>query len=138
MTYSPIQLDWTYVHLSGISIKWFEQDSISHISHSHTLNVPDVERKYNPLLPMSTYIKLEDVQKILSKTSDKYQSEYTWWWIAWKILEDINSLPSISFEEMIKEMMEKVRKSDDPYELDLPDYRNNPTASLQEILNKLP
>ena len=60
------------------------------------------------------YIKLEDVQKILSKTSDKYQSEYTWWWIAWKIQEDINSLPSISFEEMIKEKLKmcKAQASD--------------------------
>ena len=53
-------------------------------------------------------IQLEDVQNILSKTSDKYQSEYTWWWIAWKIRDEINSLPSIDPQEIIREMIEEL------------------------------
>lgn len=75
---------------------------------------------------MSTYIKLEDVQKILSKTSDKYQSEYTWWWISWKIQEELNSLSSIDFEWMIK-------KVQDEYWI-----WNKKIDVLEELLNKLP
>ena len=73
-----------------------------------------------------TYIKLEDVQKIL----DKYTFH------SWIFRDEILSLPTISPESIIEEMIEKVLKSDDPYELELPDYRNNPTASLQELLQK--
>jgi hypothetical protein len=77
-----------------------------------------------------TYIKLEDIQKILSKTSDKYQSEYTWWWIVSKIQEEILSLPYIDPQEMIKEMIRENKNSPIDYSLD---YRN----ALRELLNKL-
>lgn len=53
---------------------------------------------------MTTYIKLEDVQKILINNEDK--------WIDWdraiyEIEKEINSLPSINPESMIEEMIEK-------------------------------
>ena len=80
-----------------------------------------------------TYIKLEDVQKILSTTSDKYQSEYTWWWIAWKIREKINSLPSIDPQEMIKEMIIKADRYK-MWDVECDSY----VQALDELLNKLP
>jgi len=54
-----------------------------------------------------TLINLEDVQKILLKISDKYQSEHTWWWIVSKIQEEFNSLPTHDPEAILKEMIEE-------------------------------
>lgn len=78
-----------------------------------------------------TYIKLEDVQKQIIEICSCWNPI-----IEKEILQSINSLPSINPEAMIEEMIEKVLKSNDPYELELPDYRNNPTASLQELLQR--
>lgn len=75
---------------------------------------------------MCRYVSIEDVQKIL----DKYTFH------SWIFRDEILSIQSINPESMIEEMIEKVLKSDDPYELELPDYRNNPTASLQELLQR--
>lgn len=38
---------------------------------------------------------------------------------------------------MIDKKIEIVAKSDDPYEMELPDYRNNPTLSLQELRDEV-
>ena len=76
------------------------------------------------------YIKLEDVQKILDK--------YTFY--SWILRDEINSLPSIDFEEMILEKIEELNKIKiDNY--DKPNLYNNMlwwTDALKELLNKLP
>lgn len=84
---------------------------------------------------MCRYVSIEDVQKIPSILYEKYSIDI-WKQYTDLLLKEINSLSSINPESMIEEMIEKVLKSDDPYELELPDYRNNPTASLQELLQK--
>jgi len=55
---------------------------------------------------MSTYIKLEDVQKILEKNLWLFEKE------EWQniVKSKINSLPSIDFEEMIKEKFEMCKE----------------------------
>lgn len=50
---------------------------------------------------MSTYIKLSDVQKIFNKYNISPENG---------IIQKINSLPSISFEEMIKQEIEEINK----------------------------
>lgn len=71
-----------------------------------------------------TYIKLEDVQKIFNKCNISSENG---------ILKKINSLPSVSFEEMIKEMIEEMRNKEYMYDLDMVKI-----DALQELLNKLP
>ena len=61
------------------------------------------------------YIKLEDVQKILDK--------YTFY--SWILRDEINSLPSIDFEEMIQQVQNEYW------------IWNKKIDVLQELLNKL-
>lgn len=89
---------------------------------------------------MYKYIKLEDVQKILSKTSDKYQSEYTWWWIVSKIQEELNSLPSIDFEWRIQDSLETLDEiyCDSSEEWEIRRTYNAMKWILKDLLNNLP
>lgn len=69
----------------------------------------DAERNYNITITYMTYIKLEDVlRNIKWHNAD---------WILEHLIEDINSLPSINPEEMIKTMVdEKLNMmQDNPY-----------------------
>lgn len=40
-------------------------------------------------------------------------------------------------EKMLREKYRKVCSSLDPYDLELPDYKNNPTLSVRELLSEL-
>ena len=46
------------------------------------------------------------------------------------------SIPSYEEKvvELIEEKIQRVQESYDPYDLEIPDYRNNPTAALKELL----
>ncbi len=71
-----------------------------------------------------TYIKLEDVQKII--LSRPLQELYQWF------LKEINSLPSINPEEMIEEMIEKYNWNKE-YQVDSDYYK---ISVLKELLQK--
>ena len=79
-----------------------------------------------------TYIKLEDVQKIL----DTDENKYIYWETAIiEIEKQINSLPSINPDEMIEEMIEENR--DEVYM----EWKENTRTEieyelLQELLQK--
>lgn len=57
---------------------------------------------------MSTYIKLSDVQNAIN--NNKFTEHKTALLYFDDVVQKINSLPSISFEEMIKEMIEEYEK----------------------------
>lgn len=75
---------------------------------------------------MSTYIKLSDVQKILSK----YSCDVRW------AENEINSLPSIDFEEMIKQEIEDCWKLSDSFNEKM--VWTTREKLLQELISKLP
>lgn len=82
------------------------------------------------------YIKLEDVQKILIK--EKLEWEHSEFLSVVEeyvddATEEINSLPSIDFEEMIQEMIEEMRNKEYTYDLDMVKI-----DALQELISKLP
>ena len=80
-----------------------------------------------------TYIKLEDVQKILENTKQSYADNH---WVVRTLNNDINSLPSIDPQEMIKEMIEENR--DEVYmEWKETTITKIEYELLQELLNKL-
>ena len=73
-----------------------------------------------------TYIKLEDVQKIIEKYS--YAVVIDLW-----MRKEINSLPSIDPQEMIKEMIIKADRYK-MWDVECDSY----VQALDELLNKLP
>lgn len=89
---------------------------------------------------MSKYIKLSDVQKILNIKINDYPKSWTSNFVEW-IMEYINSLPSIDFEKMIKEMIEIRRNysytADEWWNISR-DRVKVAIQTLQELLNKLP
>ena len=98
---------------------------------------------------MEKYIKLSDVNKILDRA--KYFQVISDWYtirspaigidvINISAIQAINSLPSIDFEWMIKEMIKDLTANKIANK-DKPNLYNNLlwwTDALQELLNKLP
>lgn len=81
---------------------------------------------------MSTYIKLEDVQKILSSEIERLH----WSSTLENILEKTTSLPSIDFEEMIKQEIEDCWKLSDSFNEKM--VWTTREKLLQELISKLP
>lgn len=89
-----------------------------------------------------TYIKLEDVQAILIDYKNILLNDTSitavesFWYIKLivKLSEDINSLPSVSFEEMIEEMIEERKWIENVTWV----LQHREIAMLEKLLNKLP